>query len=79
MIGLQHGAGSKVKTKLAEMGHPVPDGWVVTQDSSKKGLVVAVPPSADHGDVLGWLLRAAALVSIVPLTGWRAAVYRRPS
>lgn len=75
MIGLQHGAGSKAKARLAEMGRAVPDGWVVTQDYAKKGLVVAVPPTADPEEVVRWLLDAAAALSVIPLTGWRAAVY----
>ena len=79
MIGLQHGAGTKVKARLAELGHPVPDGWVAVQDYAKKGLVVAVPPVADHAVVVRWLLAAASLLSPVPLTGWRMAVYGRPA
>ncbi|HEX3623467.1 MAG TPA: hypothetical protein VHT97_14225 [Acidimicrobiales bacterium] len=75
MLGLQHGAGTRVKAQLAERGHPVPEGWVVVQDYAKKGLVVAVPPTADHAEVVRWLLRAAGLLSAIPLTGWRAAVY----
>jgi hypothetical protein len=75
MVGLQHGAGSKVKARLAEAGHPVPEGWVVVQDYAKKGLVVAVPPTADHADVVRWLLDAAGALTVIPLTGWRAAVY----
>ena len=76
-IGLQHGAGARAKPKLAELGHPVPDGWVVMQDYVKKGLVIAVPPDVAHADVLLWLLGAARLLSSIPLTGdWRAEVYR---
>ncbi len=78
MIGLQHGVAAKVKGRLVELGHPLPDGWLAVQDYAKKGLVVAVPPSADHAEVVRWLLRAAALLSAVPLTGWRMAVYGRP-
>lgn len=75
MVGLQHGVGAKVKARLTDLGHPVPAGWVVVQDYAKKGLVVAVPPAADHAEVVRWLLGAAAALSTVPLTGWRAAVY----
>ena len=76
-IGLQHGAGSRAKPKLIELGHPVPDGWVILQDYVKKGLVIAIPPDVPHGDVLLWLLGAARLLSSIPLTGdWRAEVYR---
>jgi len=76
MIGLQHPAGSRAKPLLERFGHPVPEGWPVTQDYAKKGLVVAVPPTVSHGEVLDWLLRAATLLSTLPLTGeWRAALY----
>ncbi len=76
MLGLQHPAGSKAKPLLAGFGHPVPDGWVVMQDHVRKGLVVAVPATVESSAALGWLLRAARLLSTVPLTGrWRAAVY----
>ena len=76
MIGLQHPAGAKARPLLERLGHPVPDGWPVTQDYVKKGMVVAVPPTVDHADVVRWLLSAAALLSTVPLTGeWRAVVY----
>lgn len=76
MIGLQHPAGSKAKPLLAELGHPVPDGWIVVQDHVRKGLVVTLPDGVPAADVLGWALRAGRLLSTVPLTGqWRAAVY----
>jgi len=75
-VGVQHGSGPGARARLAEGGRAVPDGWVVLQDHSKKGLVVAVPPAAPHADVVDWLLGASALLSQVPLTGrWRAAVY----
>lgn len=76
MLGLQHPAGSKAKPLLAERGHPVPDGWVVVQDHVRKGLVVAVPETVAAADALAWLLRAARLLSTIPLQGgWRAAIY----
>lgn len=77
LIGLQHPAGGKAKPLLEQFGHPVPEGWPVTQDYVKKGMVIAVPPTAASDDVVRWLLRAATLLSGVNLTGkWRAAVYR---
>jgi hypothetical protein len=76
MIGLQHPAGGKAKPLLERFGHPVPEGWAVTQDYAKKGLVIAVPPGTDHEKVVRWVLGAAGALSTVPLTGeWRAAVY----
>lgn len=71
MIGLQHGAGRRVKPLLA-----VPDGWLVTQDYVKKGLVIALPAGVDHAEVLRWLLDAAQATSPVPVGPmWRASVY----
>jgi len=76
MIGLQHPSGGKAKPVLERLGHPVPDGWPVTQDYAKKGLVIALPPGTDHIEVVRWLLTAARLLSTIPLTGeWRAALY----
>lgn len=76
MIGLQHPAGSKAKPLLAEYGHPVPDGWAVVQDHVRKGLVVALPDDVAAAEALGWVLRAARLLSTIPLPGqWRASVY----
>ena len=76
MLGLQHPSGSKAKPLLAKLGNAVPEGWVVVQDHVRKGLVVAVPGDAGPEVALEWLLRAARLLSTIPLTGgWRAAVY----
>jgi len=76
MVGILHPSGAQAKARLADRGAAVPDGWVVMQDYSKKGLVVAVPPAVGHRDVVTWLLRAATALSVTPLTGtWRATVY----
>lgn len=76
MVGLQHGSGARAKPRLADAGYGVPEGWRVVQDHSRKGLVVALPPAAAHADAVTWLLRAAAALTIVPLSGtWRASVY----
>lgn len=75
-IGILHGSGPRARARLEEAGCPVPEGWVVMQDSPKKGLVVAVPPAVGNGEVVAWLLGAATALSRVPLTGrWRAAFY----
>ena len=76
-VGIQHGAGAKAVQALRNLGEPVPDGWRVTQDHSRRGLVVVVPGDAPDERVLDWLLRAGtALASHLKLAGWwRAAVY----
>lgn len=76
MLGLQHPAGSKAKSLLADLGRPVPDGWVVVQDHVRKGLVVAVPPEVGAAEALTWLLQATKVLSTIPIAGgWRASIY----
>jgi hypothetical protein len=54
----------------------VPEGWKVTQDHPRRGLVAEVPADADNRTVVDWLLRAAAAVCQIPSTGrWQAAVH----
>ena len=77
-IGIHHGAGPGARARLDAAGRRVPQGWVVVQDHSKRGLVVAVPPTVPHREVLEWLLGATAALSTVPLDrDWRAAIYVR--
>ncbi|MGI9033104.1 MAG: hypothetical protein DLM54_06335 [Acidimicrobiales bacterium] len=79
-IGLQHAAGRRIVARLAEAGHPVPEGWRVTQDHLARGLVATVPDDADPDQVLVWLVGAAEHVATLPLTGrWCAAFYRKGS
>ncbi len=75
-VGLQHATGPRVAGRLRDLGVPLPEGWRVTQDHPRRGLVVTVPAGTDHGTVLEWLLRAAAAVCQVETTGrWRAEVH----
>jgi hypothetical protein len=76
-VGIQHGAGSKAVNVLRNLAEPVPDGWRVTQDHSRRGLVVVIPDGVSDDQVLDWLLRAGrALASHLKLAGWwRAAIY----
>jgi hypothetical protein len=78
-IGIQHGAGAKAVQVLRNLGEPVPEGWRVTQDHSRRGIVVLVPEGTPNEQVLDWLLRAGtALAAHLKLAGWwRAAVYER--
>ena len=78
LIGIQHSAGGKAKPFLGRLGLEIPQGWRVTQDESRRGLVVAVPPSTGADEILGWLLQAGAALCTLPFHGWVAAVYRRP-
>ena len=75
-VGLQHASGPRVAGRLAGLECPLPQGWRITQDHPRRGLVASVPADADHREVLDWLLRAASLVCGVPSTGrWSASVH----
>jgi hypothetical protein len=77
-VGIRHGSGPKAKARLAEAGHPVPEGWYVIQDNPRRGLVAQVPATEAHTAVLDWLLRAAAVLANVPLSGdWRVRIHFR--
>ncbi len=77
-VGIRHGAGPKAKLRLAEAGVPVPDGWYVIQDNPRRGFVAQVPDTVPDADVLDWLLRAAAVLAAVPLSGdWRVMIHFR--
>lgn len=77
-LGIQHGAGSKAVPVLRELGQPVPQGWRVTQDHSRRGLVVILPGEVTNEAALDWLIAAGtALASHLRLAGWwRAGIYR---
>ncbi len=75
-VGLLHAAGTRVALRLRELGLPVPDGWRITQDHPRRGLVALVPAEEEPAAVVGWLLRAAAAVCTVETTGrWSAAIH----
>ena len=75
-VGLQHASGPRVAWRLRDLGQPVPEGWKVTQDHPRRGLVAEVPADADNRAVIDWLLRAATTVCQVEMTGrWTAAVH----
>jgi hypothetical protein len=75
-VGLQHASGPRVAGRLRDLGFPFPEGWRVTQDHPRRGLVVEVPAHADNQVVVGWLMAAAEAVCQVPSTGrWEASVH----
>ena len=76
-MGLQHATGPRVAWRLRDLGQPLPEGWKVTQDHPRRGLVAEVPFDADNRLVIDWLLRAATVVCQVPMTGrWEARVHQ---
>jgi hypothetical protein len=78
-VGIQHGRGPQALAQLAELGVTLPEGWRRLQDHSKRGIVLAVPPTtapAELDRILDWLLQATGALCPVPRTGeWRALAY----
>ena len=72
-VGLQHAAGPQVAWKLRDLGCPLPEGWRITQDHPRRGLVAVVPADADHraGDRTGCCGRPPpSAPSRPPVGGW---------
>ncbi len=81
-VGVLHPRGRHAVAQLAELGAPVPSSWRVSQDHSRRGLIVHPLPGASPPEVLDWMLRAGAVLAVVPLTGmWQARFFlpRTPS
>jgi len=75
-IGVRHDHGVKAIDHLVERGHPLPTGWRKAMDHPKRGLVVEVPATAAHDEVIDWLLSATILLTRVPLLeDWLARVH----
>lgn len=75
-VGLQQSSGPRVVARLRDLGLPMPDGWKVTQDHPRRGLVAKVPAGDPDEPALAWLIRAATVVCAVPTTGrWAASVH----
>lgn len=75
-VGIMHPRGRFAVRQLGSAGVHVPPGWRVRQDHGRHGLVVEPPAGTPDHLVLDWTFRAAAALTMVPLTGrWQARVY----
>ncbi|MEI7592172.1 MAG: hypothetical protein WCK41_03005 [Actinomycetes bacterium] len=81
-VGLEHPAGRFGVRQLRDGGSPVPKAWKVVTDSTRRGLVLRVPPSDDIENncrtILSWLLTAATTLAPIQVNGrWQVEVNRR--
>jgi hypothetical protein len=75
-LGILHNRGRRAVQLLAGAGIELPDGWRTEQDHQRRGLVLAVPQSAEHAEILGWTCRAASWLCGGDQTGsWLVTVY----
>ncbi|HWJ97906.1 MAG TPA: hypothetical protein VNQ33_07075, partial [Acidimicrobiales bacterium] len=75
-LGITHGSGPQALARLERFGVELEPGWLKVADHPRRGLVVAGPSGVAPDHALWWLLTAAHVLSVVPLTGnWLARVY----
>lgn len=75
-IGMQHRLGNKVVPLLDDLGVSRPDDWRRIQDSPRRGLVVSVPATTPHDEILQWLMRLTRAATRAESTGmWLAAIH----
>lgn len=56
-VGILHAAGRDAIRRLEKEGVSVPDGWVLEQDHTKRGVILAVPPGTDETEILRYAVR----------------------
>jgi hypothetical protein len=75
-VGLMHPTGGRAIARLADAGVTVPNGWVVRQDHTRRGLVLRTSPDAAPADIVDWCVRAGTALCRAEMTGqWQAVVY----
>jgi hypothetical protein len=75
-VGLMHPAGRFAARRLAGLGAPVPDGWLIRQDHARRGLILQASVGAAHSEIANWIVAAGTALNTLPTTGeWRADVY----
>ncbi|HEX4161909.1 MAG TPA: hypothetical protein VHZ05_05390 [Acidimicrobiales bacterium] len=75
-VGLMHPTGAKAIARLAEAGVAVPQGWSVSQDHPRRGLVLRTAPDTFPADIVAWCVQAGTALCMVDMTGqWQAVVY----
>jgi hypothetical protein len=75
-LGILHPTGRFVARRLAGLEVPVPDGWRVTQDNARRGLLLKIPVGTPHLTVAAWAVQAGTVLCLEEMTGmWRADVF----
>jgi hypothetical protein len=75
-LGVQHALGARIGPHLGDWQLALHDGWRRTQDSPRRGLLVAVPADEAHARVLRWLLDVTLHATRPETTGrWEASLY----
>jgi hypothetical protein len=73
-IGVHHGLGRLGLSGLAERGCALPDGWRLSQDHARRGLIVA--PTPDGTVIARWVVDTLRGLSAIPAQPtWSAMVF----
>lgn len=62
-VGILHATGRDAVGRLADSRVALPEGWVLEQDHTKRGVIVAVPPTADEATIVDFAVRALPVLS----------------
>ena len=74
-LGLIHPQGPKAIARLAAGGIVTPEDWIVKQDHSRRGIVLALPASVSSLQALTYLLDASEELCDLKLPGrWMADI-----
>lgn len=65
-LGFLHATGPGAYERLEEAGVRIPGDWVKVSDHSKRGLLFAIHPDTELGDVLTFAIAAAEALASVP-------------
>jgi hypothetical protein len=75
-LGILHPTGRFAARRLAGLEAPVPEGWRVTQDNARRGLLLKIPAGTPHQAIAEWAVLAGTVLCLEEMTGmWRAVVY----
>ena len=75
-LGIAHNSGRRAVAQLQASALAIPPTWIVEQDHPRRGLVIRIPASVAHEEVLTFALRATSALSDRGRIGmWRADVH----
>lgn len=67
-VGVQHGAGRKVREELDGTAGAVPETWRMLQDHPRRGLVAQPAPGTSNIEIATWLFGVLGALCRVPRT-----------
>ncbi len=66
-VGVMHGCGTGAMQRVASAGVQLGEGWVPTQDHTRRGMLFRLPDSASASAIVTFACRVGAELSMVPI------------